>query len=47
MYNAETIRGNTFKPFEPLIVAALLYFVLTFSLSKLIGHTERRLKTSD
>lgn len=47
MYNAETIRGNTFKPFEPLIVAALLYFILTFSLSKLIGHTERRLKTSD
>lgn len=47
MYNAETIRGNTFKPFEPLIVAAILYFILTFSLSKLVGHTERRLKTND
>lgn len=47
MYNAETIRGNTFKPFEPLVVAAVIYFILTFSLSKLVGYVERRLKTSD
>ena len=46
-YNADTIRGITFIPFEPLIIAALLYFVMTFSLSKLIGHFERRMKTSD
>jgi arginine/lysine/histidine transport system permease protein len=44
MYNAETVRGNTFKPFEPLIVAALIYFVITFTLSKLLGVAERRLK---
>lgn len=47
MYNAETVRGNTFKPFEPLLAAAIIYFVLTYSLSKLVGLTERRLKTSD
>ena len=47
MYNADTVRGNIFRPFEPLIVAALMYFVLTFSLSKLVGAFERRLKTSD
>lgn len=47
MYNAETVRGNTFKPFEPLLVAAVIYFVLTYSLSKLVRHVERRLKTSD
>ncbi len=47
MYNAETVRGNTFKPFEPLLVAAVIYFVLTYSLSKLVGRVERRLRTSD
>ena len=47
MYNADTVRGNIFKPFEPLIVAALLYFVMTFSLSRLLGLVERRLKISD
>lgn len=47
MYNADTVRGNTFRPFEPLIIAALLYFVMTFTLSKLLGVVERRMKVSD
>ncbi|MEG0371728.1 MAG: amino acid ABC transporter permease [Clostridium sp.] len=44
MYNAGTIRSSTFDPFPPLIVAAAIYFVLTFSLSKALGVLERRLK---
>ena len=47
MYNADIVRSTTFKPFEPLIVAAVIYFVLTFSLSKLIAYFERRMKVSD
>lgn len=47
MYNADTVRGNTFQPFEPLIVAAIMYFVMTFTLSKILGITERRLSKSD
>lgn len=47
MYNANTVRGNTFIPLEPLIVAAGIYFVLTFSLSKLLGIAERRMRVSD
>jgi len=47
MYNANTVRGNTFIPLEPLIVAAGIYFILTFSLSKLLGIVERRMKVSD
>ncbi len=47
MYNTDTIRGNTFKAFEPLIVAAAIYFVLTFSLSKLVSYFERRMGDSD
>jgi arginine/lysine/histidine transport system permease protein len=47
MYNAETVRGNTYRAFEPLIIAAVIYFVMTFTLSKLLGIAERRMKTSD
>lgn len=47
MYNADTIRGLTFKTYEPLIAVAIIYFVLTYSLSKGIGRLERGLKLSD
>lgn len=47
MYNADTVRGNTFQPFEPLIAAGVIYFVLTFTLSKFLGIAERRMKASD
>lgn len=47
MYNADTVRGNLFKPFEPLIVAAIVYFIMTFTLSKLLGVAERRMRVSD
>ncbi|MGB4587877.1 MAG: amino acid ABC transporter permease [Clostridiaceae bacterium] len=47
MYNADTVRGNTFRVFEPLIIAALMYFALTFGLSKILAVFERRMKTSD
>lgn len=47
MYNADTVRGNTFQPFAPLIVAAIVYFLMTFTLSKFVGAFERRMKTSD
>ncbi|KEI99848.1 arginine ABC transporter permease [Clostridium botulinum A2B3 87] len=47
MYNADTVRGNIFRPFEPLLVAALMYFILTFTLSKLLGVAERRMRVSD
>lgn len=47
MYNTDTVRGNTFRVFEPLMVAALLYFIMTFGLSKIIGLFERRMKVSD
>ena len=47
MYNTDVVRGNTFIAFEPLVVAALIYFVLTFSLSKVLGKIERRMTVSD
>ncbi|EPS46696.1 His/Glu/Gln/Arg/opine ABC transporter permease [Clostridium botulinum A1 str. CFSAN002368] len=47
MYNADTVRGNIFRPFEPLLVAAVMYFIMTFTLSKLLGVAERRMRVSD
>jgi len=47
MYNTDTVRGNTFIAFEPLVIAALIYFVLTFTLSKLLGKVERGMRVSD
>ena len=44
MFVANTIRGNTFQAFTPLIVVAVIYFVLTFTLSKGLNFIERGLK---
>lgn len=47
MYMADTIRGMTFRVFEPLVVVALLYFIITFTLGKIVAAFERRLRRSD
>lgn len=47
MYNADTLRGITYKPFMPLIFAGIIYFTITFTLSKVLGGMERRLAASD
>jgi len=47
MYNTNIVRGNTFQPFEPLIVAAIIYFILTFTLSKFMNKIERGMAVSD
>ena len=41
------VKGATYLAFESLIIVGAIYFVLTFSLSKLVGAFERRLKQSD
>ena len=41
------VKGQTYLAFESLIIVGVLYFVLTFVLSKLVGAYERRLKQSD
>ena len=42
-----TLRGSMYLVIEPLVIVGIIYFVLTFSLSKLISKFERRLKASD
>lgn len=47
MRQSDIISSATYKVFPPLIVVAVIYFILTFMLSKLIGVFERRLKAGD
>jgi polar amino acid transport system permease protein len=47
MYNANTVQGITFSPQEPLIVVSIMYFALTFTVSRFMAKIERRLKVSD
>ncbi|MBS7131223.1 MULTISPECIES: amino acid ABC transporter permease [Clostridium] len=47
MYAVNVVKGATWKSFEPLIVAAVCYFTITFTLGRLLGILERRLKASD
>lgn len=47
MYKAGIVRGNTALGLEPIIVAAVIYFILTFTLTRGLKYVERRMKASD
>ena len=47
MTQYQTISGKTYLVIEPLIIIGIIYFVVTFTMSKLITVLERRLKSDD
>ena len=47
MYAAKIVQGSTYRSLEPFIVAAGFYFILTFTLGRVISLIERRMKVSD
>lgn len=47
MYASKVVRGSTFRGIEPLIIAAAFYFVITFTLGRVLNMVERRMKASD
>ena len=46
-YTSNSVRANTFLAFEPLIVTAVIYFLITYILKRLVGILERRLHAHD
>lgn len=46
-YNAGIVRSATYQALSPMLVAAAEYFVLTFTISKVLGHFEHRMKAND
>ncbi|PQP81776.1 amino acid ABC transporter substrate-binding protein [Paenibacillus sp. PCH8] len=47
MYQASVVKNITYQGLSPFLIAAAIYFVLTFILSKLLGRLERKLSASD
>lgn len=41
------LKATTYRAIEPLVIVGLIYFVVTYSLSKLIKYMERRMSVSD
>ena len=46
MFNTSQVYSSSYRYFESLIVCALIYFVLTFTTSRLLGVMEGRMKRS-
>lgn len=46
-FSAKVVQGATYKALEPLLISAVFYLVLTFSLGRMISWVERRMKASD
>ena len=42
MFEGTVVQGASFKPFLPLVVVAILYFIMTFTLSRLLRLIEKR-----
>lgn len=47
MFQARTVTTISYDAMTPLVIIAFMYFILTFSMSKLLGRLERRLSTDD
>ncbi len=47
MYASKIVQSTSYQAFNPLIIVAVIYFIITFTLSRLIGALERRLSRSD
>ncbi|GAW98945.1 amino acid ABC transporter permease [Secundilactobacillus mixtipabuli] len=47
MFSAQTVRGSTALGLQPMLVASLLYLVMTWLLNSVLAYIERRMKASD
>ncbi|HOB31085.1 MAG TPA: amino acid ABC transporter permease [Bacillota bacterium] len=45
MMRSKMMAGQSFRPFEAYFTTALIYLVLTFTFTRLLGYLEGRLKT--
>ncbi|MGX7042280.1 ABC transporter substrate-binding protein/permease [Leuconostoc holzapfelii] len=43
MFQTGVVQGASFKPFFPLLITSLIYFVLTFGISRALGYAEKRM----
>ncbi len=43
MFQTGVVQGASFKPFFPLLITSMIYFVLTFGISRALGYAEKRM----
>lgn len=42
-FQTKSIAGNTFKFFEPYFVTCIIYFIMTFTVTRILRYVEKRL----
>ncbi|GIO83112.1 hypothetical protein J25TS5_00440 [Paenibacillus faecis] len=47
MFQSGAVVGITYNGMTPYLIVAMMYFILTFTLSRILGLFERKLKASD
>ena len=47
MYQTQLIQTSTYKGVLPLFIAMVIYFILTFTLSRILNYFEKRMKYND
>lgn len=47
MFNTAQVYSSSYRYFESLIVCAVIYFVMTFATSRLLGLLERRMRADE
>ena len=45
MTSYHLVKGATFLGFEALIIVGIIYFCLTYPLSKVVGHFEKKMSS--
>ncbi len=44
---SDIIKSQTYEPVGPLVITALIYFIIVFGLTRLLKYLERKLRTND
>ena len=47
MYQTELIQTSTYRGVLPLFIAMIIYFIMTFTLTRLLNYFEKRMKHND
>lgn len=47
MYQTELVQTSTYQGVLPLFIAMVIYFIMTFTLSRFLNYFERRMKHND
>lgn len=42
-FQSQTIAGNSFKFYETFLITSIIYFVLTFTVTRILRHVEKKL----